>query len=162
MTINITFFIDLLPGRMYTVFVSTATTFTDQLPPELFSAISASDQTTTSGSSGVHGGANTRESFSSTEVAVAATIPSLFALFLLIILITVIIVFICKQRSYKQVFNNSSENRTYYSTVGPPLPSTLIVEGNIAYETIHCGPVKSTSSDLSDSQKNVAYGVHIH
>ena len=45
--------LDLLPGRMYTIFVSTATSFTDQLPPEMFSTSSASDQVTTSGSSGV-------------------------------------------------------------------------------------------------------------
>ena len=34
------------------MFVSTATSFTDQLPPEAFSEFSASNQATTSGSSG--------------------------------------------------------------------------------------------------------------
>ena len=42
--------IDLLPGRMYTVFVSSVTSFTDQLPDNMFSMFSASDQTTISGS----------------------------------------------------------------------------------------------------------------
>ena len=70
------------------MFVSTATSFTDQLPPEVFSYFSVSDQVTTSDSSG--------ESFSSTEVAVAAIIPSLFALFILFILIAVVIVLIYK------------------------------------------------------------------
>ena len=151
--------IDLLPGRMYTVFVSTFTSFTDQLPDDVFSVISASDQTTTSGSS--TGPDTVAKSFSSTEIAVAAIIPSLFALFLLLILITVIIVFVYKQQN-NQMYNNSATEDTtaYYSTIGPPSPRDLKTEGNVAYEAIHGEPAKS--SDLSsDIQKNVAYGVHI-
>ena len=58
------------------------------------------------------------------------------------------------------MFNGSIENRAYYSNVGPPSPPALKVEGNVAYEVIHCEPAKS--SDLFDVQKNEAYGVHIH
>jgi hypothetical protein len=147
--------VDLLPGRMYTVFVSTSTSFTDQLPPDMFSVFSASDQTTTTGSS-------TAKSFSSTEVVVAAVIPSLFALFLLLILITIIIVFIYMYKQYNnRLFNNSPENRAYYSTIGPPLPQDLKTEGNVAYEVVLREPAKSNDPG-SDVQKNVAYGVHVH
>ena len=146
--------IDLLPGRMYTVFVSTVTSFTDQLPDDMFSVFSVSDQTTTSGSSTD----TVAKSFSSSEIAVAATIPSLVALFLLLTLITVIIVFIYKQQNNH---NNSAEDRAYYSTIGSPLPWDLKTEGNVAYEVVHGEPAKS--SDLSSEvQKNVAYGVHVH
>lgn len=146
--------IDLLPGRMYTVFVSTVTSFTDQLPDDMFSLFSASDHTTTSGS-------RTAKSFSLTEITVAAIIPSLFALFLLLILITVIIAFIYnyKQQNNQMYNNSAAEDRAYYSTIGPPSPRELKTEGNVAYEAIHGEPAKS--SDLSSNvQKNVAYGVH--
>ena len=82
--------IDLLPDRTYTVLVSTDTSFTGQLPDDLFSVFSVSDQTTTSTGT-------VAKSFTSSEIAVAATIPSLIALFLLLTLITVIIVFATEQ-----------------------------------------------------------------
>ena len=134
---------------MYTVFVSTITSFTDQLPDDMFSVFSASDQTTTSGSS----------TGTSNEIAIAATIPSLVALFLLLMLITVIIVFIYKQQNNH---NNSAKDRAYYSTIADlPSPRDLKTEENVAYEVVHGEPAKS--SDLSSEvQKNVAYGVHIH
>ena len=141
---------------MYTLSVSTVTSFTDQLPDDLFSVFSASDQTITSGSMATTGAI--AKSFSSTEVVVAAMIPSLFALFLLLILITVI-VFVYKQQINKRMFSNNSEDRAYYSTVGPPSPQALNTEGNIAYEVVHDESAKS--SDLSDVQKNMAYGVHV-
>ena len=93
-------------------------------------------------------------------MVVAAVVPSLVALFLSLILITVIVVFICKQQSYKERFNSSTENRAYYSTVGPPSPLSLKKKENVTYEVVHSEPTKS--SDLSDVKKNVAYGVHIH
>ena len=137
---------------MYTVFVSTVTSFTDQLPDDVFSIFSASDQTTTSGSS-------TAKSFSSTEVAVAVIIPSLF---LSLILIIVIIVYIYKQQFNKQIYNNrADEDKAYYSTIGPPLPRDLKMEGNVAYEEVHCEPSKPNDSG-SDVQKNIAYGAHVH
>ena len=130
------------------MFVSTVTSFTDQLPDDMFSVFSVSDQTTTSGA----------KSFSSSEIAVAATIPSLVALFLLLTLIVVIIVFVYKQQNNH---NNSAEDRAYYSTIALPSPRDLKTEGNVAYEVIHGEPAKS--SDLSSEvQKNVAYGVHVH
>ena len=142
---------------MYTVFVSTVTSFTGQLPPELFSVFSASDQTTTFGSS------TGAKSFSSTEVAVAAFIPSLFALFLLLTLITVIIVFVYKQQN-NQMYNNSAteDTRAYYSTIGPPLPRDLKSEGNVSYEVVHVHGEPAKLSDLSDVKENVAYGVQVH
>ncbi|MCG8625504.1 MAG: hypothetical protein MJE68_26340 [Proteobacteria bacterium] len=144
--------IDLLPGRMYTVFVSTITSFTDQLPDDMFSTFSVSDQTTTSTGT-------VAKSFTSSEIAVAATIPSLVALFLLLSLIIVIIVFIYKQQ--KNHNNSAAEDRAYYSTIGPPLPRDLKTEGNVSYEVVHGEPAKP--SDLSSEvQKNVAYGVHVH
>ena len=57
--------IDLLPGRMYTVFVSTVTSFTGQLPDDLFSMFSASDQTITSGSMGTGAAATSTSSSAS-------------------------------------------------------------------------------------------------
>ena len=63
---------DLLPGRMYTVFVSTATSFTNQLPADVFSAFSASDQVTTTGSSG--GGSSV------VAIAVAVVLVVLFVI----------------------------------------------------------------------------------
>ena len=137
---------------MYTVFVSTVTSFTDQLSDDMFSLFSASDQTPTSGSS-------TAKSFSSTEVAVAAIIPSLF---LSLILIVVIIVFIYKQQFNKQIYNNrADEDKAYYSTIGPPLPRDLKTEGNVAYEEVHCEPSKP-NDPVSDVRKNDAYGIHVH
>ena len=47
---------DLQPGRMYTVFVSTASAITDQIPDEQFTTISAARGASTTGSSGA--GAN--------------------------------------------------------------------------------------------------------
>ena len=136
---------------MYTVFVSTVTSFTGQLPDDMFSAFSVSDQTTTSTGT-------LAKSFTSSEIAVAATIPSLVALFLLLTLIIVIIVFVYKQQNN---YNNSAEDRAYYSTIGPPSPRDLKTESNVSYEVIHGQPAKS--SDLSSEvQKNVAYGVHAH
>ena len=43
---------DLQPGRMYTVFVSTASAITDQIPDEQFAIISAAQGASTTGSSG--------------------------------------------------------------------------------------------------------------
>ena len=97
------------------------------------------------------------ESFSSTTVVVAAIVPSLFALFLLLMLITVIIILVRNQQIYKEVLSDSTQNRAYYSTVGPPLPP-VEVEGNVAYGEIHCESTRST--DISDIKKNKAYGVH--
>ena len=102
--------IDLLPDRTYTVLVSTDTSFTGQLPDDLFSVFSVSDQITTSGSSI----GTVAKSFSLSEIAVAATIPSLISLFLLLTLITVIIVFVYKQQNNH---NNSAKDRAYYSTI---------------------------------------------
>ncbi|MCG8624353.1 MAG: hypothetical protein MJE68_20460 [Proteobacteria bacterium] len=135
--------------------VSTDTSFTGQLPDDLFSVFSVSDQTTTSGSSI----GTVAKSFSLSEIAVAATIPSLISLFLLLTLITVIIVFVYKQQNNH---NNSAKDRAYYSTIADlPLPRDLKTEENVAYEVVHSEPAKS--SDLSSEvQKNVAYGVHIH
>ena len=138
---------------MYTVFVSTITSFTDQLPDDMFSMFSVSDQTTTSTGT-------IAKSFTSSEIAVAATIPSLVALFLLLTLIIVIIVFIYYYKQQKN-HNNSAEDRAYYSTIGPPLPQDLKTENNVSYEVVHGEPAKP--SDLSSEvQKNVAYGVHVH
>ena len=132
------------------MFVSTDTSFTAQLPDDLFSVFSISDQTTTSGSS--------TKSFSSSEIIVAATIPSLVALFLLLTLITVIIVFVYKQQNNHK---NSTKDRAYYSTITLPSPRDLKTEENVAYDVVHGESAKS--SDLSSEvQKNVAYGVHIH
>ena len=150
--------VDLLPGRMYTVFVITSTSFTGQLPDDVFSAFSVSDRTTTSGSSA----GTVAKSFSSSEIAVAAIIPSLFALFLLLGWIAVIIVFVYKQQINKQISNNSADgDKAYYSTVGPPSPQDLNIKGNIAYEEVHCKPTKPKDSG-SDVQKNIAYGVCVH
>ena len=94
-------------------------------------------------------------------MAVAAIVPSLFAMLLLLILITIIIVFVRKQQIYKETLSDSTQNKAYYSTVGPPLPPPILkVEGNVAYEEIHCEPDKS--SNISESKNNIAYGVHIH
>ena len=142
---------------MYTVFIITFTSFTGQLPDDVFFMFSVSDQATTSGSF-------TGTVFSSTDIAVAAIIPSLVALFLLLTLITVIIVFVYKQQN-NQMYNSSAaeDTRAYYSTIGPPSPQDFKTEGNVAYdsEAVHSEPAKS--SDLSsDVQKNVAYGIHVH
>jgi hypothetical protein len=55
---------------MYTVFVSTSTSFTGQLPPEAFSAFSESGVATTTGSSGQSG--------STVAIAVAVVVVLLF------------------------------------------------------------------------------------
>ena len=157
--LNLSIFLDLLPGRKYTVLVSTATSFTDQLSNEMFSALSVSGEVTTTGSNARPG--VIAKSFSSTEIAVAAIIPSLFALFLLLILIIVTIVFIYKQQVHKHIFNNT-ESRAYYSTVGPPSPQTLKIEENVAYEVVQRERAKSGDALQTDVEKNVAYGVRVH
>ena len=63
---------ELLPGTMYTVFVSTATSFTNQLPANVFSTFSMSDRVTTTGSSG---GGN-----SVVAIAVAVVLVVLFVI----------------------------------------------------------------------------------
>ena len=57
--------------------------------------------------------------------------------------------------------NSSTEDRAYYSTIGPSLPRDLKIEGNIAYEEVHCESEKPNDPG-SDVQKNVAYGICAH
>lgn len=79
---------NLLPGTMYTVFVSTATSFTNQLPANVFSTFSMSDRVTTTGSSG---GGN-----SVVAIAVAVVLVVLFVIVASICVI-IFLIWICRR-----------------------------------------------------------------
>ena len=92
------------------------------------------------------------EALSTGVLAVIITIPSLLALMMIVLTTTIIVILVHKRRTYMQ----GTQDETYYSTVGPPLPPANL-EKNMSYggnlEYLRIADKEQCHHDTDDSDQ---------